>query len=244
MRNRHSFSALFATPLLVVLASCGSQSSAPTRSPSVVDQLVERSEFGARLPPLYLNIQEASPLIEYVVDGVPEFVSGALVVGRVTSVTQGRSFAWTDEGGSEVRSELKFNAKSAMVSTIHIQVAVESAQSRDGSIAAGSELTMGLALNAPVDLKAVTKDLVASEGIVAYLVKSPVFDYDPNLWSVLDDGNFLGVVGPGSSAGFPVLDRIHPGFVAKDLTTDDLLKEPAQLQIVVKVVDGDRIRVG
>lgn len=237
------FRSLLVVSLLIAFGACNDQSESTAPSPGVFDQLITRGEFGSRIPPLYTSILEASPLIEYVVDGRPEFVSEALVVGRVFSVDEGRSFSWTDEGGNEVRTELSFNAKSAMVSTIHIQVAVDSAQARTDTIARGSEITIGLALNASVNVQALARELIATQGVVVYLRRSPVFDYDPKLWSVLDDGDFLGIVGEDSAVRFPILELTQPGRVPNGLTIDDLQREPVQQMIEVRVVDGDRVRV-
>ena len=130
-----------------------------------------------------------------------------------------------------------------MVSTIHLHVLVESVQSRASTIVPGEEITVGLALNAPVDIKAAVLELKAAPGVAMYLVRSPVFDYDVKIWSVLDDGNFLGEVGDGATVRFPVLDVAQQGLVPKDLSVDDLLREPTKRQIVVKIVDGDQVRV-
>lgn len=192
------------------------------------------------LPVPYRTVAEAKPDVVYLVDGASELrFSEAFVSGAVVDVTPGRGFSWTFDDDIETRVEHKFNGEGAQVSTVHLTVSVDHAvtvpSERDLS---GSTITVGLALAAPVDLAAIHRELVGGDKIVALLVHSPVFDYEPAVWAVLDDGEFLGRVGSNGAVSFP-RSLSERGLVPRDLTLKALSKPaPPGPPIAVSAAGG------
>lgn len=186
--------------------------------------ITARNELVSRVS-LFTDIQGALPINEYVVDGSTVRPSDLLAAGEITRVEAGRSFTWTTNVSKdgEIRSELPYNDAEAMVSTIHVTMAVDSqvaSPDLDTSLNLES-ITFGLALSGQVDVAAAEADLVGLGRVVGLFVdESPVFDYDSDLFAVLWDGAFLGTVAADGRVAFPAVDS---GLVPDDLAIDELL---------------------
>lgn len=161
---------------------------------------------------LYDSPVAAMPQRRYAIDGKdPVSVADAYVAGDLISVEPGRSFRWTRGASREVRHQLTYNAPDAQVSTIHLTFRVARsivAPNQDdavrGEFEPGQNVTVAIALNAPVDIESAQKELLTSQQYVALLYRpSPVFDYDTKLWAVLEDGAFLGKVDANNVVTFP-----------------------------------------
>lgn len=198
---------------LAALAACGSAGGEVARM-SVIEDLSARHGSASRGSPLYTAVDEAMPNVLYSIDGAaPVSVADAYVVGNVVEVVAGRSFLWAETADTEIRTEVPFNDPTAMVSTIHVTVGVNRsivAASEPAAVhqalAPGRSVTLALALSAPVDVDAAAAELRALGTLATLLYHpSPVFDYDPSLWAVLEDGAFLGQVDAKGLVTFPVL---------------------------------------
>lgn len=101
-------------------------------------------------------------------------------------------------------------------------------------------VTVGLAINAPVAVDAAREDLSTGGRVAVLLVRSSaVFDYDPALWAILDDGEFLGRVSAEGAVSFPAL--VKRGLVPDGLTIEQLERPPAK-PISVDIVNGLWVR--
>lgn len=224
--------------LAIVVAACGTNSA----DRSVVELIADRTHALTRAPVPYTSVVEAMPSVLYLVDGREELrVSDAYVVGTVIDVQEGRSFNWAEGTDSSERIEVPFNSADAKVSTVHLVIEV------DRSIVAPGQpeidhttITVGLALNAPVAVDAVREDLSTGGRVAVLLVRfSPVFDYDPALWAILDDGEFLGLVSAEGAVSFPAL--AERGLVPDGLTIEQLERPPVE-PISVDNVNGLWVR--
>ena len=186
----------------------------------------------------YETVAQAMPQVRYTIDGAaPISIADLYVVGGMVNVEPGRSFGWTlgehhePEGPradeSEIRHELDFNGVGAQVSTVHVTIVIDraivdpnKASDLAERIEPGSQLTFALALSAPVDVDAVRADLEPVGTLAVLLYEgSPVFDYDPTLFAVLEDGAFLGHILDGT-VYFPALDHTRDEFPVEELEAD------------------------
>lgn len=204
--------------LVLALGACGGAENT-TGGSGLFENIGARHDATSRGGALYESPLGAMPQVRYVIDGSePISVAEAWVIGRVVSVEEGRSFRWTETGDEETRHEVEFNAPDAQVSTIHVTVSIERSivdsnqpKTVHTSLAPGRTATFALALSAPVRLGAAEAELRASSQLGALLYRpSPVFDYAPELWAVLEDGAFLGQVRDGV-VEFPALDGHDTG---------------------------------
>lgn len=211
--------------LAIAVAACGKTSA----DPSVVELIADRTHALTRAPVPYTSVVEATPSVLYLVYGREELrMSDAYVVGTIIDVQEGRSFNWAEGTNSSERIEVPFNIADAKVSTVHLVIKV------DRSIVAPGHpdidqttVTVGLALNAPVAVDAARKDLSTGGSVEVLLVRSsPVFDYDPALWAILDDGEFLGRVSVEGTVSFPTL--AERGLVPEGLTIEQLEHPPVR----------------
>lgn len=224
--------------LAITVAACGKTSA----DPSVIKLIADRTHALTRAPVPYTSVVEAMPSVLYLVNGREELrMSDAYVVGTIIDVQEGRSFNWVEGTNSSERIEVPFNSADAKVSTVHLVIKV------DRSIVAPGQLdidqttvTVGLALNAPVAVDAARKDLSTGGSVAVLLVRfSPVFDYDPALWAILDDGEFLGRVSDEGTVSFPTL--AERGLVPDGLTIEQLEHSPVRT-ISVDFVNGLWVR--
>lgn len=199
---------------MVVMAGGCAGGDSVANADGVFENIRARHETASRGGSLYSSPVEAMPQVRYVIDGgEPISISDAYVVGEFVSAEAGKSFRWSEDAESETRHELDFNAKDAEVSTVHVTLAIERSivdpnqpDEVHRSLNRGNSVTFGLALNAPVNLEAVTAEFEKTATLVVLLYQpSPVFDYEKGLWAVLEDGAFLGHA-INDSAYFPALD--------------------------------------
>lgn len=219
----------------------------------VLEELYQRGQTVSRAGGLYRNVAEAMPNVTYAVDDGTEFAFADLyVTGRVVDVSPGIGLNWTDEddedaGDTEQTIELEFNSDDALISTIHVTVDVTRSIADPRAPLEPDQIVFGLALDSPVDLDAAREELV-SLGQVALLMyqPSPVYAYDPSVWTILEDGAFLGLVGTDGSVTFPVLsgDVDGPGG-GNRLTIDELEAGDGGVPIAVeRLASGELVRAG
>ncbi|MGQ0466116.1 MAG: hypothetical protein ACT4QG_12425 [Sporichthyaceae bacterium] len=175
-----------------------------------------RNASASRGPSLYESPPSAMPQVRYSVDGgKPISIADAYVVGELVAVEPGRSFRWTDDGANETRQEVAYGAPDAQASTVHLKVRIRRSivdpnqpEEIRRSFAPGNDVTLGVALDAPVNLESVRKELEAKKSLAALLYQpSPVFDYDRSVWAIGLDGGLLGTVRDGRTVEFPGLEE-------------------------------------
>lgn len=227
-----------ALPTLVTLgallmSSCGSLAA----TPEAVGFFDARGDTASRVGGVYRSPAEAMPQVRYRINGrAPSSVADAYVVGDIVDVQPGRSHRWTFEGEDEVerRHELAFNAEDAQASTVHLVVrivrSIVGPDVSDGvwrGFGAGKDVTLGLAMGAQVDVPALRESLVGQPVAALLYGSSPVFDYDENLWAILQDGGLLGHVGDDGTVTFregstvPLAELERPGGEPIEVTQNE-----------------------
>ena len=192
---------------VLVLGACSADKPDSTAL-SVAEQIQQRS--ASRSQPLYSTFDEAMPNINYVIDGSVETKASDLYIrGTVIAVDPGKSFRWEldDSGENEQRFEIDYNAEGAMVSTVHLTVRPNRIITGDHTSSPSGDVVIALALNSPLDVPAVKKEFIDYGTIAAVLLDdSPVFDYQDNLWAILEDGALFAVVNDEGILNFPAID--------------------------------------
>lgn len=241
MKTSRRRSLALAAACSVVLAGCiggstGGDGGAGFASRGVFEVIQARNESASRGGTLYQSIPEAMPQVRYIVDGrEPVSVADAYIVGELVSVDPGRTFQWTiDSTGEESRHEVPFNtartdAETSQASTVHLTLEItrsivspdEPASVHD-RLMPGNTVVLGLTLGEQVDLDAVRAEFGAVDSFAALLYQqSAVFDYDTDLWAILEDGVFLGTINDdGSQVTFPAAEgdgERQPSFTIQEL---------------------------
>lgn len=218
MTTRRLFFTTMAAACVLAVAGCGSNQPRP-QAQGVFENISARHQAKARAGGIYQSVADAMPQVRYTInDGAPVSVADAYVVGPFVSAEPGPSFRWTEDNETgETRHELDFNAEDAMTSHVHLTLQIKRSiidpnqpESVQRELAAGKTVTLGLALDAPAEITEI-RDRFKGQSLVALLYKpSPVFDYDPSLWAILEDGAFLGHTSSnGRDVTFPALESDH-----------------------------------
>lgn len=202
----------------LLLTGCTEDSHLASQDSDVFASIQERHAVASRADGIYDTPRDAMPQVRYIVNDETEYVSDAYVLGKLLTVEPGRSFRYDRAESSSTTTEVDFNAPNAEVSTIHLVLQIKRSivapdQYEDiiQDLSPGNEVTLGLALAAPVNVEAVKKDL-STETLAALLYKpSNVFAYDENVWAILQDGAYLGKVNGSETVTFSGLDSPGPG---------------------------------
>jgi hypothetical protein len=220
--------AALATAAGTLLAAAGGSGGGTPAPDDVFETLAARHASGTRAGGIYSSLPEAMPQVRHVMDGRELSVADAYVVGKFVGVEPGRSHRWSFDDDTEVRHETAFNAPDTEAGTVHVTLRIERSivdpdQSADveRAFTAGNTVRLGLALGAYIDVEAVRNRLTGLTLAALLHDSSAVFDYDPSLWAVLEDGGFLGVVGDDRTVTFPALD-------GSTFTVDELERPQAQ----------------
>jgi hypothetical protein len=200
--TRRSVGRVFVVVLLVGVAAAGVVLATATwlggrDTGAILDQLGNRDEGGSRDRP-YRSVAEAMRFAD------------SVVVGSFTEVTPGRGFSWTlSPTGEEQTHEHEYGAEEAWINTVHAIFAVDEvlASARGSEVRPGSTVSVGIAIDNAVSATQGTSELAGLGTVVLYLVKSPVFDYQPELYAILEDGAFLATVSPQGALSYPLLDN-------------------------------------
>ena len=236
--------------LFVGSASCASDNGASS-SPGVpvAQQIVEVTANATLAPTWYSSPLEATPLTTFTIDGVEqaEAVSDLFVVGTVDSVTAGAGYSWPTgpqkTGGQATTKIHSFNHPDAWMSTIHLNVSVDSSLERDTALAEVEAVTIGLALLNPVDMSSLTADLVGQRiAAPLHANEKSFFSGESGVYGILLSGEMLGFVDNEQVVSFPALRQLTPsGGGAHQYNLTDLLNPPAH--VFLQAVDGEYVKV-
>jgi hypothetical protein len=153
----------------------------------------------------------------------------------VTDVIEGRSFIWEFDGDTEIRHEVRFNADQAKASTVHLVVEPSRSIDPSGDVASSDPVIVGVSFDAPVDIAAIRKEFTSTGEIVLLLYdSSEVFNYEDNLWAVLEDGTFIGFVADDETVAFPFVDEVVS---SDDIALSGLETPVPGPPIVIETVD-------
>lgn len=252
-----NFPSRFGAPLvagficLSLILAGGCNSSGPDLSSAPVAEQIRAATSGASIADTwYSSPSETTPLTSYVIDGEVKSrsVSDLFVVGTVTDVSGGKGYSWpqgpqtADGPPAEVVHD--FNDDDAWMSTIHLQVSVESALYKDDAFSGLKEIAVGLALLNPVDLKALGSELIGQR-IAAPLQSNEktFFRLEPGVYGVLLSGEMLGFVGDDDKVTFPALAKFPASPDGSDtISLSDLLDPPTTVSLTK--VDGQFVSSG
>lgn len=226
---------------LIAISACNSDT--PDSSNAPLAQQIRAATAGMSIVDTwYASPLETTPLTTYVIDGEEKSrsVSDLFVVGTVTGVSEGQGYSWPD-GPQEVNgppTEVihEFNDSKAWMSTIHLAVAVESSLYKDDAADVFSnieQVTIGLALISPVDLKAIYVELIGQR-IVAPLQSNEktFFRLEPGVYGVLLSGELLGYVDDDDKVTFPALSKIPASPDGSNtINLSDLLNPPTTVSL-------------
>lgn len=173
-------------------------------------------------------------------------ISELVVLGKVAEVQPGVSRAWLEvdpETGEERETmiALPFNDPTAQSTTVHLVFQITEVIGIDESevplVTAGQEVSVGLALGPQVDLEQVSGDFSDLGEIVLFLTDDTrVFDYQPGLWKILEDGAFIGVIDRKGRLTFPAMDpSASAALVPAGLTLPNLRREAQLPERVVEI---------
>ena len=155
-----------------------------------------------------------------VINGTVTTLTDAVVVGHVTSVSPGRAFHYQDDEHST--TEVPYDDPRAMWRTAHAEVTVTevlSGQVTNGTIRVG----FGAGTSA-TSYDVLAEGLPAMGDMVFFLDQSSaVYDYEPGVWSVAEDGAVLAEIEAGGRLTLPAIepDRAER-FLAQNPTLDSL----------------------
>ena len=243
MTSRHKVrrSSILALSTLSLLAGLACSDADTFRAGEDIFQSIHRRlASSSRAPALYHSLPEAMPNVAYLLDGELTYIDSYFVVGTVESVSTGPSFMWSIRDDIETRTEVSNDDPSAQVTTFHIRVSCESTLRPPTSKPMECDtLTFGLALDPSLSLKAVQASLSGTRVAALLYDDSRVFDYDPNLFAVYEDGSFLGVV-DGDEVLFGALDG--PEGAGLRLSLTELIKPDSPTPISVESAGGEFIR--
>lgn len=230
------------TLLSFVAISCAAHSSEEL---TVMQSIANREQLVARVPAINKSVEEALPNVRYFSeDGASFSLSDAYVRGEIESVTAGKSFIWAMDSDREVRSEVPFESNSAMVTTYHLGIRVQvgfmseiNRLSAVREVSEGDLIQVGLALPGSGFLQELQNEWVGKKTIAVLLVsQNPVFDYQPQLWSILNDGIYLGLVDSVANVKFPALE------IGNNLIRLAKLESSQELNVKIKKENGIYVR--
>ena len=150
-------------------------------------------------------------------------LSDAVVVGHVTSVSPGRGFAMSEE---DETSQVPFDDPRAVWRTIHAEVAVT--EVLGGQL--GEDTTVvGLVWGPDRSFEVAAEGLPALGELVFFLHEgSAVYDYDPTLWAIPEDGAIIAEIGSDGRLTLPAVEPDRATRLLEGTPTLDSLRAAAQ----------------
>ncbi len=190
----------------LLLAGCAGRApaAAPVKAADgsyVIDTLRARHEMGLRLR-FHRNVAELLDNTQFALaDGPAEPLTAAVVVADVVSVQRGVGFHVP--GADAPRGTLiDYEDDRASWRTVHVDVAV----SRVISGASPGTVRVGFSFDASSAFDEIAAAFHAMDHLPLFLsTGSPVFDYDPSLYALVEDWAYLGYVDADGTITLPAL---------------------------------------
>ena len=177
------------------VSACGDSSSGSRELAGTLEHLQARDAASRHV--FYRSIDELLPNVRFLLpSGEKTEVVTAVVVGTVTKVHEGRAY---DEEGRQ--REVEFNDPSADWRTMHMDVDIEESLGQP----VGDQITVGIAVGGAADPSMIRDGLGSLGRVLLFMQRdSAVFAYDPNLYSILEDGSLLATVDDSDIIRLPV----------------------------------------
>lgn len=164
----------------------------------------------------------------------------AVVVGRVVEVRKGVGFLVEGADAQDGDRRL-FDARDAVWRTVHLVVRPTTVVS--GSVPAG-DVTVGLAFGDEPSFDAIRDDVMSWGDSLFFLVRSPVFGYDPSVYGTVGDGELVGRVDDAGRITLPVLAGPDAATLLGTTRTVDDLVAAAREPVTTVTLDATGQVVG
>lgn len=165
----------------------------------VVRLLHNRYDAVKRIVP-YQKLSEVLPNTEFKAPGRPvQVYSDVVVRGQIVDVSPGYGFV-TQHQDDPSGTQADFDDPDAAWATVHLTLeVVEQLDSDSNPSTPGTPATLqvGYAVAPGVDVQTLEAGFRALGDVVLPLEKSPVFDYDPELYGIVADGGLLATLQDG-----------------------------------------------
>lgn len=178
------------------------------------------------------SLAEYLPNTTYLVrDGTLTTLTDSVVVGHVTSVSPGRGF-FAPEDDETTTFEVPFDDPRAMWRTAHAEVTVMEVL---GGQVPGETIVVGVGVGlSPASFDVLAAGLPALGDVVLFLDgSSPVYDYEPDIWSIAENGALLAEVETGGRLALPAIEPYRAErFLTQNPTLDSLraaAQQPARV---------------
>lgn len=219
---------------MILIAACGEgtvarQDDATARRQAVTArerliQAMSQRAAGASRVIYYDTLAELLPNTKYQVGSGPaRSLTEAAVVGRIADVRRGLGFYMPD-GDAPRGTETDFDDPRVMWRTVHATVAIESVVA--GEIRQSDPVTVGFAFGHTPDFSDIERGLKDLGRVVLLLNKSPVFDYNLDVYGTATDGELVGLVDDDGRITLPFAGDAE-GTLLRDSGTVDALRHAA-----------------
>lgn len=166
-------------------------------------------------------------------------MTAAVVVGRVVGVQRGAGF---HVPGDDAPSGTLIDYDDPRVEwrTVHVEVAV----SRIVSGAAADRVTVGFSFDPDLGFERLAGSFRGMGELLLFRsADSPVYDYDPSVYAVVDDGTMLAYVDPEGRLGLPALRPEDAAVMLRRTPTLDALVAAADEPARLIRIDGSGVRL-
>lgn len=137
--------------------------------------------------------------------GDPSAPADAVIRGDVTAVKPGVSNSWKLTEDGEDRKILPFGDENSESDTYHLTIEVSDVIAQGPKSDLGPTLVVGIALPPGADPARVRSDFERVDDAVFFVRESPVFDYEPGVLGISENGTLIGFV-DGDSVHYPLLE--------------------------------------
>ena len=182
----------------VGLAACGSAQQGDGETFDALRARMESADY-------VRNYDTVGQAVAMTAAGGPSAPAIAVVRGDVTAVEPGVSNSWELTGDGEDRTILPFGDENSQIDTYHLTIEVSDVIAHGPTTNLGPTLTVGIALPPGADLAQVRSDVEQIDDAVFFVQESPVFDYEPGLLGISENGTLIGFVDDGS-VHYPLLE--------------------------------------
>jgi hypothetical protein len=177
----------------------------------------------------YDSLVGALPLVTYRgTDGVVGRVSSSVVLGRFEAADAGLGFIANVESETEVVTEVEFDDPAAQWRTIHARF-TQTEVVAGADLASDGSLTLGFAVGTQTDVTRFGESLHALGDVLVFVTEdSPVFDYEPGLLSVGEDGALVAIIDESGDLALPFVTPARAESLLADVPTLEQLRIAAQ----------------
>jgi len=181
---------------ILLLTSCGSPDG------EALNHIAHRADSASRVR-TYSSLTELRDLvIERKASGVGEEL---VVLGTITGISRGASFSWNaDDAGNETTTQYPFGDDRAMGHTVHLTVAVSEVVAPPTKENLET-ITVGLVFDSNIGFDTIQNDYSTLGTIVFFLKQSPIFDYKPGTYAIIEDGALMGLLKGDGTLHFPTM---------------------------------------